>query len=127
MISKADFDRNLAVLSVLQKLNVFPMQVARFADNSGELPKKTRSNTGRLLVTWLVFSWAILHGLYVGIRLAQYLLAHGLVEEYEMVLNLNMAVASAFCLWWYWVCFLRHPEIVTATMRMLNATARKFT
>ena len=125
MISKTDFDGNLAVLRVLHKLRLFPIQISTSGSPSAPVANNPVLNGRARLPFWFAFMLAILHGLYVGIRLGQYLVTRGLVQEYEMVLNLNMAAASVFCFWWYWVYFVRHPDIVGAVMNMLDYQAGK--
>ena len=61
--------------------------------------------------------------MYLQTRLVQYILENGVMMSYELALNLNIAMASVFVCWWYWIYLYGQPGIAKGMLKMLRRNA----
>lgn len=121
MLLKADFQRNLRVLQIFHNLKLNPLRVVK---GNGGILVGSPVGFGRF-IPWLVLVWGMLHGLYVAVRTVEYVGTRNSVDESEFVMCLDLFGGSMVSLWWYWVYFLRYPEITCAVFNTLCASLGK--
>ena len=123
MITDEDFKRNLKVLRVLYAIKMFPMRITILDHSSYCASPEPREKNRKVL--WLVFILACIHSMYLQARLGQFIVEKGLLMGYELALHLNIAIASIFVCWWYWIYLYRHSDVAVKMMNMLSRNTGK--